>query len=359
MGLNDGALPGAIDNAAARARSRLAVTWLVAGVTLAFLLAVVPIVFADRLYVLRVLSTASVLSLISLGVWITFSIGRINLGQGGFALIGGYVTAILMTRWGISYWLALPASGILAAAFGIVLGLGILRLRGVYFAMITLSLTEAVRLAFLSGGSFTGGAPGIPVIPLPGALSVFGMTVIPDFARVDSHLAFYYLAAALLIVGFAVTWRIAGSRVGWVFRSLQQNEDLATSIGINVTKYRVMAFGICCFLGGLGGSYFAVAQQSIYPAVFGVTDSVFFTLYCFLGGLAYVIGPVIGAFLLFICFEVLSANLPQEFQQLAYALIMIAIMLWLPNGILSLRPPAWLRILGGAPAAARQPKRAT
>jgi ABC-type branched-subunit amino acid transport system permease subunit len=76
-----------------------------------------------------------------------------------------------------------------------------------------------------------------------------------------------------------------------------------------------------------------------------------------------VIGPVIGAFLLFICFEVLSANLPQEYQQLAYALIMIAIMLWLPNGILSLRLPAWLlgrlRILAGAPAAARQPKRAT
>jgi branched-chain amino acid transport system permease protein len=322
--------------------TRAVIKWLVVATMVALYLIIIPIVFADRLYVLRVLATASVLSLISLGVWLTFSIGRINLGQGGFALIGGYTTAILMTRWGISYWLALPASGILAALFGILLGLGILRLRGVYFAMITLSLTEAVRLAFLSGGSFTGGAPGIPVIPLPGPLSVLGLSIVPDFTRVNGHLAFYRLAAVLLILGFGVVWRISTSRVGWIFRSLQQNEDLSTSIGINITKYRVLAFGICCFYGGIGGSYFAAAQQSIYPAVFGVSDSVFFALYCFLGGLAYVVGPIVGAFVLFICFELLSANVAQEYQQFAYAVIMIAIMLWLPDGILSLRAPHWL-----------------
>jgi branched-chain amino acid transport system permease protein len=298
-------------------------------------LVLLPVHFSHSPYILRVVSIASVLSVISLGVWLTFAIGRINIGQAAFALIGGYATAILTTRFGLSYWLCLPISGILAALVGTVLGFGILRLRGVYFAMITLSLTEAVRLAFLNGGEFTGGASGIPIIPLPGELSLFGVVLMPSFQTVNTHLAFYYLAAALLIVTLAVVWRIGTSRLGWIFRSLQQNEDLATSIGIDIARYRVMAYAICCFFGGIGGSYFAVSQQSIYPNVFGVPDSIFFILYCFLGGLAYVAGPVVGTFILFIAFQILHPL--QEYQQLIYAVLMIAIMLWLPNGLLSLR----------------------
>lgn len=298
---------------------------------------VLPAVFAESRYVLRVLSTASVLAVISLGVWITFAIGRINIGQAAFALIGGYVTAILATRWGVPFWVAMPLSGVIAAAVGAALGLGILRLRGVYFAMITLSLTEAVRLAFLNGGDLTGGSSGIPHIPLPGELALLGLTIIPDFSIVNTHLAFFYLAAVLLVVTLAIVWRIATSRLGWIFRSLQQDEELATSIGINVARYRVMAYAICCFFGGIGGAYFTVAQQSIYPTVFGVPDSIFFILYCFLGGLAFVWGPVVGAFLLFISFEILHEL--QQYQQLFYSLIMIGIMMWLPNGLLSLSLP--------------------
>ena len=322
--------------------NRAGLRWAVAAVAALLYLVVIPAALADSLYFLRVLSIASVLAVMSLGVWITFAIGRINLGQAAFALIGGYTVAIVSTRWGVSFWLGLPLAGLVAAAVGTVLGLGILRLRGVYFAMITLSLTEAVRLAFLNGGSFTGGSTGITGIPVPDELSLFGVVLIPDFAAVNSHLAFYYLAAAMLVLTFAVVYRIANSRLGWIFRSLQQDEELASSIGINVAKYRVMAYAICCFFGGIGGAYFAASQQSIYSSVFGVPDSIFFILYCFLGGLAYVSGPIVGAFVLFISFQVLHEM--QQYQQLIYSLIMIGIMLWLPNGLLSLRPPA--RLLG-------------
>jgi branched-chain amino acid transport system permease protein len=126
----------------------------------------------------------------------------------------------------------------------------------------------------------------------------------------------------------------ANNAIFRIFRSLQQNEDLARSIGVDVARYRVMAYAVCCFLGGLGGSYFAVAQQSIYPNVFGVPDSIFFILYCFLGGLAYVAGPVVGTFILFVAFEILHPL--QQYQQLIYAALMIGIMLCLPNGLLSL-----------------------
>jgi branched-chain amino acid transport system permease protein len=293
-----------------------------------------PLLYRDSRYVLGVVINASMLSVISLGVWLTFTIGRTNISQGAFALIGGYTTAILSVRYGVSFWLCLPLSGLVAALIGALIGWPILRLRGVYFAMITLSLTEATRLAFLNGGEFTRGGTGIVDIPRPGALSIAGITLIPAFKGSDP-LPFYYLAAFLLLLTLIGLHRLTQSRIGWIFKSLRQNEELASSIGINVAKYRVMAYAICCFIGGVGGSFFAAFQQNIYPSTYTVTDSIYFMLYCFLGGLDYLFGPVIGAFLLIISFELLHSI--QTYQTMIYAIIMITFMLWLPNGILSLR----------------------
>jgi branched-chain amino acid transport system permease protein len=284
-------------------------------------LVAIPIVLSDQPYFLNVLTNASALAFISLGVWVTFSIGRINIAQGAFAMIGGYTTAILSTRYGLSFWLCLPISALIAAAIGALIGWPILRLKGVYFAMITLSLTEAVRLAFLNGGEFTQGASGIVNIPRP--------------AGVDSPVAFYMLAVVLLLLGLLAVWRLSTSRIGWVFRSLRLNEELASSIGIDIARYRVLAFAFSCALGGLGGAFFAAFLQNIYPASYSVVDSINFMLYCFLGGLDYVLGPVAGAFVLVIGFEMLHEL--QQYQSLMYGVLMIGVILWLPNGILSLR----------------------
>jgi branched-chain amino acid transport system permease protein len=294
----------------------------------------VPLALGHSPYFITVLTSAAVLSFISLGVWITFSIGRMNLAQGAFALAGGYVTAILSTRCGISFWLCLPLSGLVSAALGALVGWPVLRLKGVYFAMTTLSLTEAVRLLTLNGGDITKGASGIVNIPPPGAISVFGLTVVPAFSSAQP-MPYYFLACTLLVLGLIAVWRLSTSRLGWVFRSLRQNEDLATSIGINIAKYRVMAFSVCCFMAGVGGAFFVGFQQNIYPSTYTVADSVNFLLYCFLGGLDYLFGPVVGAFLLVIAFELLHAI--QDYQTLIYGALMIICMLWLPNGILSLR----------------------
>lgn len=291
-----------------------------AGAALVYV-ALVPLLLRDHPYWLNVLTNASMLSLASLGVWVTFSIGRINIAQGAFAMIGGYTTAILSTRYGLPFWGCLPLSALVAAAVGTLIGIPILRLRGVYFAMITLSLTEAVRLAFLNGGDFTQGATGITSIPRP--------------AGIDSPVAFYVLAAVLLVLALAAVWRLATSRIGWVFRSLRQSEDLAASIGIDVARFRVIAFAFSCALGGVAGSFFAAFHQNIYPASYSVQDSINFMLYCFLGGLDFVLGPIVGAFLLVIAFELLGEL--QRYQALLYGILMIAVMLFLPNGILSLR----------------------
>jgi len=113
------------------------------------MLLVVPLLLAGQGYWLTVLTTAALLAFGSLGVWLTFSIGRINIAQGAFALIGGYVVAILGTRYNVSFWLSLPLAVLVAMAVATLVGWPILRLRGVYFAMITLSLTEVVPPALL------------------------------------------------------------------------------------------------------------------------------------------------------------------------------------------------------------------
>ncbi|HXH02663.1 MAG TPA: branched-chain amino acid ABC transporter permease [Candidatus Competibacteraceae bacterium] len=302
-------------------------------VALLVFFAIIPLAFSASPYVLNVLTNALILSVIASGVWLTFAIGRINIAQGAFAMIGGYATAILSTRYGVSFWLCLPLSGLVAAAVGVVIGWPVLRLRGVYFSMISLSITEAVRLAFLNGGEFTRGASGIINIPRPDAISIFGITLVPEFDG-TSPLPYYYLAVLILTLTLLSLWRIANSRLGWTFRSMRMNEELAASIGVNVAKYRVIAFAICCFIGGVGGSFFAAFQQNIYPATYTVNDSIFAMLYCFLGGLDYIAGPMVGAFLLVISFELLHPL--QQYQPLIYALLMIGFMLWLPNGILSL-----------------------
>ena len=115
------------------------------------------------------LTSVALLSIASAGVWLTFYIGRINIGQGAYALMGGYVSAILVVTYGVSFWLTLPLAGLFCAAASVLIGLPILRLRGVYFAMVTLVLTEVARLLALAL-PITNGAKGMVSIPLPGAI---------------------------------------------------------------------------------------------------------------------------------------------------------------------------------------------
>lgn len=284
------------------------------------------------------LTSVALLSIASGGVWLTFYIGRINIGQGAFALIGAYVSAILVTKAGMSFWISMPIAGLFAAFVSVLIGLPILRLRGVYFAMITLVLTQVVTLTALAL-PITNGAKGITSIPLPGALSIFGLTLIPDFATYENpRQAFYFTACVLMVLAFAALYRLVNSRLGHLCRSMQQNEELASSIGVNIAYIRIIIFAISSFLGGIGGAMFGSIAQSVYPSSFQVADSINFMLNCFLGGLGYVFGPMLGTLVLYFGWDLLFEF--GRFQLLIYSTLLIALMLVLPNGLLSLRLPA-------------------
>ena len=285
------------------------------------------------------LTSVALLSIASAGVWLTFYIGRINIGQGAYALAGGYLSAVLVTQYEVSFWLTIPLAGLFCAVLSMLIGLPILRLKGVYFAMITLVLTEVAKLTALAL-PITNGAKGIVSIPLPGELSVFGMTIIPDFSTLENvKLAFYYLAVTLMVICFAGMYRLVNSRMGHLCRSLQQNEELASSIGVNITTLRITAYAISSFLGGVGGSIFVAISQSIYPTSFQVADSINFMLNVFVGGLGYVFGPMLGTVVIYFGWDLLFQT--GKFQLLIYSSILIILMLTVPNGLLSLRLFKW------------------
>ncbi len=281
------------------------------------------------------LTSVALLAIASAGVWLTFYIGRINIGQGAFALIGAYVSAILVVKAGWSFWISLPAAGLFAALVAVLIGMPILRLRGVYFAMITLVLTQVVTLTALAL-PITNGAKGISSIPLPSGMSIFGITLIPDFAGMENtKLAFYYTACILMIVTYGALYRLVNSRLGHLCRSMQQNEELASSIGVNISYIRIVVFAISSFFGGIGGAMFGSIAQSVYPSSFQVADSVNFMLNCFLGGLGYVFGPMLGTLVLYFGWDLLFEL--GKYQLLIYSMILIAVIRFLPNGLLSLR----------------------
>jgi branched-chain amino acid transport system permease protein len=312
--------------------SALALFLVVAFVLVPWLIAV-----SGRSDLYYTLTSVALLSIASAGVWVTFFIGRINIGQGAYALLGGYVSAILVTVGGVSFWLSLPLAGLFCAGLSILIGLPILRLRGVYFAMVTLVLTEVARLAALAV-PLTNGAKGITDIPPPGPIRLFGVTLLPDFATLaNPRQAFYFVAVTLMVLVFAGVYRLVHSRIGQLCLSLQQNEELASSIGVNIAELRIIAYAISSFLGGIGGAMFVAIAQSIYPSSFAVTDSVNFMLNCFLGGLGYVVGPVVGTFVLYFGWDFLFRT--GAFQLLIYSMVLIALMVALPNGILSLFAP--------------------
>ncbi len=314
-------------------------------VTVVLFLFVVPsILIANKnWYVMGNLIDIALLSFISLGVWLTFYMGRINIGQGAFALIGGYISAYCVSKMGFSFWASLPLAGLGASFISLLIGFPILRLRGVYFAMVSLTLTQVTTLLALSQTMqrFTGSSQGITGLPTPSGLTIFGVTLFPDFNSLpDVKVGFYYLAIIVLLIAILLMYRLVHSRQGILSRSLQQNEELASSIGVDVARLRLISYAISSFLGGVGGAIFIAHLQSISPSAFVVKDSVDFMLYCFVGGLGNVFGPIIGASALYFAWDWLSVM--GDYQLFIYATMMISLMLFLPNGLLSIN---WSELL--------------
>ncbi|MFH0730214.1 MAG: branched-chain amino acid ABC transporter permease [Pseudomonadota bacterium] len=255
-------------------------------------------------------------ALLALSLYVTLSAGQLSLGNAAFAGIGGYTAGILTTQLGVPYGVALIAGALAAALVGFLLGLPVLRLRGVFLAIATLSFGEVVRIAAINL-KITGGAEGLLGMPTRTKTWIIYLIVIG---------VGYFLA------------KLRHSRTGWSFQSIREDETAAAAMGINTTYYKTLAFTIGAFIAGLAGALYAHLNYIISPGEFGFSAAVNLLIYCIVGGSRVWYGPIFGATLLTALPEILRGIgvTAGPIRMFVNGLILLLVILFLPNGLVSL-----------------------
>jgi len=279
--------------------------------------------------------------------------GLLDLGYVAFYAIGAYSYALLATYFGLSFWACLPLAGILAVIGGVMLGFPVLRLRGDYFAIVTLGFGEIIRIILVNWYQFTGGPNGITGIPRPSFFGIADFTrtgteTMPSFAEmfglefssVHRIIFLYYLILVLALMVNLFTLRIRKLPLGRAWEALREDDIACTSLGINRTNVKLAAFAIAGMFGGFAGSFFATRQGFVSPESFTFIESAIILAIVVLGGMGSQMGVVLATFLVI--------GLPEMFRELAdyrmlaFGLGMVVIMLWRPRGLLAHRDPTVL-----------------
>ena len=260
-------------------------------------------------------------------------LGELSLGHSVFVGLGGYTSTLLFVNLGWSPWLGMVAGALVAGTTGIIIGYPCFRLRGPYFTLTTIAFAELLRVYVESAevGPFG--------LPLKGAMGLLLPLRRQSLALLEFHdkVPYYYLILAFLILGVLITYFIKVHRLGYFLTAIRSDPDAAASLGINVTKYKLIAMVISCSLIALGGSFYAQYFRYIGPErIFGIDISVQIALIALVGGQGTIIGPIVGAFLLVPLGEFLAGkfggNLP-GLHLFIYGIVMMLVVLYLPKGV--------------------------
>jgi branched-chain amino acid transport system permease protein len=328
------------------------------GFLIAFAVALPFLPFSSR-YLVDLATTVLIYIMLGWGLNVVVGLaGLLDLGYVAFYAVGAYSFALFAQWFGLSFWAALPFSGILAASFGVILGFPVLRLRGDYLAIVTLGFGEMVRIILLNWSPVTGGPNGINGIPRP---SFFGMPFLPhgpagvttfhqffgiDFSPDQRIVFLYFVILVLALATNLFTLRLRRLPIGRAWEALREDEIACRALGIDPTKVKLSAFAIGAMLGGFAGAFFATRQGFISPESFTFQESATILAIVVLGGMGSQLGVVLAA--------VVLATLPEfgrvfaEFRMLLFGAAMVGIMVWRPRGLLAQRAPS----LTLAPAAA-------
>jgi len=249
--------------------------------------------------------------------------GQMSLGHAAFFGIGAYHAAILM-KLGWPLLAVLPVAAVVCFAVGLAVGFPALRVQHHYLAFATLGFNVLVYLVMRNEQSLTGGTFGISGIPRPSLLGV----------SFDGNLAFFYLTFVSVLLLGLVLWWLLRSPWGRAFAALRDNPIRAESLGINITAYTLLAFAIGAACAGIGGVYFATLVQFIEPAPFHVASSLTMLLAIIVGGSGRFFGPVLGTVVVVLLPEWL--RFMQNWYLAVFGFAVVALMIWLPGGLLSL-----------------------
>ena len=268
-------------------------------------------------------------ALLGLSLFFTLSAGQLSLANGAFMGIGAYTAALLTIKADFPFLMALLGGMILPAVIAIPIGLPILRLRGVYMAIATIAFGEVVRIVALNL-SITGGALGLSGIPAKTAL--------------------WQIVLAVIGVLYLL-WRMRESRMGKAFAAIREDEAAARTMGIDTTRYKLIAFTMGAAVAGLAGGLSAHFLFFISPNDYGFSRAVDILVYAIVGGVASFIGPVVGAWLITLIPEFIRNVRPFGVEPGPAALfvngaVLLLVMLFLPNGLVSLGSEGRRRLRG-------------
>ncbi len=266
--------------------------------------------------------------------------GQKSLGHAAFFGIGAYTVAILLQH-GISFWIGLPLAALGCFGIGLLVGFPALRVQTIYLAFATLGFNTAVWLVMRNEEWLTGGTFGINGITRPG---LFGLSL-------DSNLSYYYFVLGMTLILGALLYALLRSPWGKAFTALRDNPIRAESLGVSVQAYTLLAFAIGAVYAGVAGALFASLVGFIEPAPFTVGSSIMMYLMVVLGGSGYFFGPVLGAAVGVLLPEWL--RFAQAWYLFVFGTAVILLMLWLPDGLLSIPDRIRARRLSREASAAR------
>jgi branched-chain amino acid transport system permease protein len=294
--------------------------WLVLA---ALLFAVPPALGTYELYVINIALVNIVLA-IGLNL-LTGNAGQISLCNSSFMAIGAYACTLLTVRLGLSFWLALPVGGVVAAAFGCVLALPAMRLTGFYLALATLGFLEITQIMIEEFPDITGGIRGM-IAPRP---TLFGW-------KFGSDLALYYLIMPI-VVGLALLARnLMRSPVGRAFDAIRNSIPAAQSLGISPERTKLIAFAIAALYAGIAGGLGAVIVGFVDPVEYGAGASLRHITFIVVGGMGSLFGSIVGAVVLTLLPELLRGL--KEYSDFVYAALLLAFLIFLPRGLVGLGP---------------------
>lgn len=290
-------------------------------------------------YFLHVLIMVGVNVMLASSLGIIVQTGQISFAHPAFVAIGAYASTLLVKDFGLSYWLTLPLGGIAAFIVAGLIGLPILRIRGAYFFLVTFAFLELTRLCFNYFRTPFGGSRGIIRIAQPR----LSFSEIIDIQFGANAYGYFYLALMLCMLTLVVLYRMERSKYGRIFRAMEQNEALAESLGVHIMRYRLLAFVLGCFFAGLTGAFLAPFLTFINPEVADLSAAISLIIYVIVGGMKSMSGAVVGAVVLTIVPELLRAT--GYYEMMLFAVIVIAVTMFLPGGIISVIEKAGSRIL--------------
>ncbi|MGQ9554088.1 MAG: branched-chain amino acid ABC transporter permease [Anaerolineae bacterium] len=302
---------------------------------------VLPLIFASP-YALSTLTLIGIYTIVTLGLCLlTGYAGQASLGQAGFLALGAYGSAILTTRAALTPLLALLVAAVATALVAYLLGIPILRLHGHYLAMGTLALGVIVNIGIREGKVLTGGPSGLAGIP---HLSLAGVTIKGD-------VAYYYVVWAVVVMALLLALNIVNSRFGRALRAIRSSEAAAESLGVDIGGTKLAVFVLAAVYASVAGSLYAHYMTYISPSAFDLDTSVRLVLMAAVGGLASIWGAPFGTatvvLLALVLREITAAIAPNaggEYQSIAYGLLLVVIMIFLPEGVTVSGLQWWRRV---------------